>query len=74
MVTGLGAAISDTGSPDNLIVMRRGATTETYSPMKLDQFDALKFLPRSATTRPAIRWLRRNCPCRPFWSAKASGG
>jgi len=46
MVTGLGAAIGDTGSPDNLIVLRRGATTETYSAMNLDQFDALKFLPQ----------------------------
>ena len=46
MVTGLGAAIGDTGSPDNLIVLRRGATTETYSAMDLDQFDALKFLPQ----------------------------
>jgi putative ABC transport system permease protein len=46
MVTGLGAAIGDTGSPDNLIVLRRGATTETYSAMNLDQFDAMKFLPQ----------------------------
>lgn len=46
MATGLGAAIGDTGSPDNLIVLRRGATTETYSAMGLDQFDALKFLPQ----------------------------
>ena len=46
MVTGLGAAIGDTGSPDNLIVLRRGATTETYSAMSLDQFDAMKFLPQ----------------------------
>ncbi len=46
MVNGLGAAIGDTGSPDNLIVLRRGATTETYSSMGLDQFDALKFLPQ----------------------------
>src|SRR5437899_2013508 len=44
MVTGLGAAIGDTGSPDNWIVLRRGATPETYSAMNLDQFDALKFL------------------------------
>jgi putative ABC transport system permease protein len=46
MVAGLGSAISDTGSPDNLVVLRKGATTETYSALNLDQFDALKFLPQ----------------------------
>lgn len=29
MVAGLDAAIEDAGSPDNLVVLRRGATTET---------------------------------------------
>jgi putative ABC transport system permease protein len=46
MVAGLGAAIGDTGSPDNIVVLRKGATTETYSAINLDQFDALKFLPQ----------------------------
>jgi len=46
MVAGLGSAITDTGTPDNLVVLRRGATTETYSAMSLAQFDALKFLPQ----------------------------
>jgi ABC-type lipoprotein release transport system permease subunit len=46
MVAGLGSAITDTGIPDNLVVLRRGATTETYSAMSLAQFDALKFLPQ----------------------------
>jgi putative ABC transport system permease protein len=46
MVAGLGAAIGDTGSPDNVVVLRKGATTETYSAINLDQFDALKFLPQ----------------------------
>jgi putative ABC transport system permease protein len=45
MVSGLGSAITEAGSPDNLIVLRKGATTETYSSLSLDQFDALKFLP-----------------------------
>lgn len=45
MVAGLGSAISDTGSPDNLVVVRKGSTTETSSAVQLDQFDALKFLP-----------------------------
>ena len=39
------ASITEAGSPDNLIVLRKGATTETYSNMTLDQFDTLKFLP-----------------------------
>jgi len=46
MVAGLGSAISDTGSPDNLVVVRKGSTTETSSAVQLDQFDALKFLPQ----------------------------
>ena len=46
MVAGLGSAITNTGTPDTLVVLRRGATTETYSAMSLAQFDALKFLPQ----------------------------
>ncbi|HKM99057.1 MAG TPA: ABC transporter permease [Candidatus Binataceae bacterium] len=46
MVAGLGSAISDTGSSDNVVVMRKGSTTETSSAVNLDQFDALKFLPQ----------------------------
>jgi len=46
MVAGLGSAISDTGSPDNVVVVRKGSTTETSSAVQLDQFDALKFLPQ----------------------------
>jgi len=44
MVAGLEAAIKDSGSSDNLIVLRRGSTTETGSSLTLAQFDALKFL------------------------------
>lgn len=46
MVAGLASAIKDSGSPDNVIVVRKGATTETASSLNLDQFDALKFLPQ----------------------------
>jgi putative ABC transport system permease protein len=46
LVAGLNSAISDTGDPDNLIVLRKGATTETYSAIQLAQFDAMKFLPQ----------------------------
>jgi putative ABC transport system permease protein len=45
MIAGIGAAISDTGAADNMVVVRRGATTETYSLITIDQFDSLKFLP-----------------------------
>ncbi len=45
MVAGLAAAIQDSGSPDNLIAMRKSATTEAESFIGGDQFDALKFLP-----------------------------
>lgn len=44
MVSGIGAAITDAGLPDNMVVYRRGSTTETYSMMSLDQFNALKYL------------------------------
>jgi putative ABC transport system permease protein len=44
LVAGLDATIKDSGSPGNLIVLRRGATTETGSSVMLSQFDALKFL------------------------------
>jgi hypothetical protein len=46
MVTGLDGAIQDSGSTDNMIVLRKGSTTETGSAFGLDQFDALKFLPQ----------------------------
>jgi len=46
MVAGLDGAIEDTGSPDNMIVLRKGSTTETGSAFGLGQFDALKFLPQ----------------------------
>lgn len=45
MVAGISATITDAGAPDNMVVVRRGATTETYSLMTLDQFNALRFLP-----------------------------
>src|SRR5215472_14158226 len=55
MVGGIDSAIRDTSSPDNLIIIRRGATSETASSIALDQFDALKFLPsirRDASGNP----------------------
>ena len=45
MVAGIGAAITASGVPDNMVVVRRGATTETYSLMTVDQFNSLMFLP-----------------------------
>jgi putative ABC transport system permease protein len=44
LVAGLRRAITITGSPDNLVMVRKGATTETVSGVGKDQFDALKFL------------------------------
>jgi putative ABC transport system permease protein len=44
MVAGLDSAIESGGSPDNLVVLRRGATTETVSGFSIAQYDALKFL------------------------------
>jgi putative ABC transport system permease protein len=44
MVAGLAHTIQHSGADDNVIVLARGSTTETGSSLKLDQFDALKFL------------------------------
>jgi ABC-type lipoprotein release transport system permease subunit len=49
LVAGIDAAVNDTSSPDNLILLRRGASSETASVIALDQFDALKFLPQIRT-------------------------
>ena len=57
MVTGLNSSIKDTSSPDNMIVIRRGADSESTSLITLDQLDALKFLPaikRDAGGNPLI--------------------
>ncbi|HXU77374.1 MAG TPA: ABC transporter permease [Methylomirabilota bacterium] len=57
MVGGLNSAIRDTSSPDNLIVIRSGANSESTSLIALDQLDALKFLPaihRDAAGNPLI--------------------
>jgi putative ABC transport system permease protein len=45
MVAGISAVIMDSGVPDNMVIVRRGATTETYSLITIDQFNALRFLP-----------------------------
>jgi putative ABC transport system permease protein len=45
MVAGLDATIEDAGSPDNMVVLRRGATTETVSGFSIAQFEALQYLP-----------------------------
>lgn len=45
LVAGLDSTVKDTSSPDNIIVLRRGASSETASIITLDQLDALKFLP-----------------------------
>lgn len=44
MVGGLGSSITDTGSPDNLVVVQKGSTSETSSDVNVSQFDALKYL------------------------------
>ncbi|MGH7863701.1 MAG: ABC transporter permease [Candidatus Binataceae bacterium] len=57
MVAGLATTISEAGSADNLVVLRKGATTETFSAMNLEQFEALRFLPeirRDADGAPLI--------------------
>ncbi len=45
LVGGLDAAVKDTSSPDNMILIRRGADSEANSTITLDALDALKFLP-----------------------------
>jgi len=57
MVAGLTHTIQHSGGEDNLIVLSRGSTTETGSSLKLDQFEALKYLnsiERDATGNPLV--------------------
>src|SRR5260221_12381552 len=42
---GLDSAIKDSSSPDNMILIRRGADSDANSFITLDHLDALKFLP-----------------------------
>ncbi len=44
MVSGLRKAIVSTASPDNLVVVRKGSTTETNSTISVEQFNAMRFL------------------------------
>jgi putative ABC transport system permease protein len=44
LVAGLDVAIENAGSSDNLVVLRRGATTETVSGFSITQYEALKYL------------------------------
>ena len=71
MVASLGSAITDTGTPDNLVVLRRGATTETYSAMSLAQFDALKFLPQIRRYAQGNLMASPELPVQTCWSAEA---
>src|SRR6266705_2048547 len=45
IVGGLNSAIRDSSSPNNMILIGRGADSEADSIITLDQLDALKFLP-----------------------------
>jgi len=57
LVAGLDSTVKDTSSPDNIILLRRGASSETASIITLDQLDALKFLPeirRDASGKPMV--------------------
>src|SRR5260370_6180371 len=45
IVGGLASAVKDSSSPDNMILIGRGADSEANSFITLDQLDALKFLP-----------------------------
>lgn len=45
IVGGLDSAIKDSSSPDNMMLIGRGADSEANSFITLDQLDALKFLP-----------------------------
>jgi len=49
MSEGLDSAIKDSSSPDNMILIGRGADSEANSFITLDQLDALKFLPVGQT-------------------------
>src|SRR5258706_15861796 len=57
IVGGLNSAIRDSSSPNNMILIGRGADSEANSSVTLDQLDALKFLPaikRDETGNPLV--------------------
>src|SRR5881409_1913457 len=57
IVGGLNSAIRDSSSPNNMILIGRGADSEANSIITLDQLDALKFLPaikRDETGNPLV--------------------
>ena len=57
IVGGLDSAIKDSSSPDNMILIGRGADSEANSFITLDQLDALKFLPaikRDGASNPIV--------------------
>ncbi|PYQ19457.1 MAG: multidrug ABC transporter permease [Acidobacteria bacterium] len=46
LLRGLQATLLDTGSPDNVIVLRRGAIAEASSAVTQEQYGVLRFLPQ----------------------------
>jgi len=73
MVAGLAATIREAGEPDNLIVLRKGATTETYSAITLDQFDALKFLAGIGRDPNGDTWASPELPVQVLMSRIGGG-
>jgi putative ABC transport system permease protein len=73
LVAGLNATISDTGSRENIIVMRKGATTETESSLNLAQFDALKFLPQVRRDAAGNPYASPELPVQALLARKAGG-
>src|SRR5260370_31828612 len=73
IVGGLDSAIKDSSSPDNMILIGRGADSEANSFITLDQLDALEFLPaikRDGARNPLVSpdlTVRYLCPPATPW-------
>ncbi|MEJ7605493.1 MAG: hypothetical protein WKF37_04330 [Bryobacteraceae bacterium] len=70
LVEGLRTAFAATGSPLQVLVMRKGATAELNSSLSRTQFQNLKFKPgiaktQSVSLRRRSRWSPLSCSTRP---------
>ena len=73
LMAGLDAAIEDAGSPDNLVVLRRGAITETVSFFTVTQYEALKYLAAIRRTPAGEPYVSPELPVQVL-TARLDGG
>ena len=71
LVTGLKRTLVTTGSPDHLIVLRKGATSEASSFVRRDAVQALRYIPGIARTPEDEPLVSPELVVQPFLRSKA---